>query len=53
MKTIINKKDLVQTFIKMVSISSESGAEEKFGEHVISLAKKMGGETKKDKFGNF
>lgn len=52
MKTQINKNDLVKTFINMVSFSSESGSEEKFGEYVISLTKKMGGESKKDKFGN-
>lgn len=48
----INTDRLIQTFISMVSINSESGNEEEFGAYMRSLGASLGFTTKKDKYGN-
>ena len=48
----INVDRMVKNFIELVKIPSESPDDQKFIEHLDGLFKKMGGETKKDSYGN-
>ncbi len=49
---MINTDRLVQTFMNMVQVDSESGNEKKFAEYMMQLARKLGAKTWSDKYGN-
>lgn len=48
----INTSRLVQTFMDMIAVSSESGNENEFAEYMLSQGKKLGLDVRKDKYGN-
>lgn len=47
-----NTDRLVQTFMNMVRVDSESGNELKFAEYMMQLFRKLGAKTWKDSYGN-
>ncbi len=49
---MINTQRLVKNFIRMVTISSESGNESEFAHYMLRLGNFMGLKTRSDKFGN-
>ncbi len=49
---MINTDRLVQTFINMVRVDSESGNEQQFAEYMMQLSRKLGATTWKDSYGN-
>jgi tripeptide aminopeptidase len=48
----VNVDRMVKTFCELVKIPSESPDDQKFIDHLEGLFKKMGGNTKKDSYGN-
>lgn len=52
LKSMINKNNLLETFIELIKIDSPSGEEEKVSNYLVNKLEKLGFQVQKDKFGN-